>query len=63
MPIKSEKSYAPEKLIKIVYCACKQGCTRQCSCVKAGLPCSAMCTGCTGTCTNCEEPLEEDAEF
>ena len=37
MPIKSDKPYAPEKLIKIVSCACKQGCTRRCSCVKASL--------------------------
>ena len=60
-PIKTDKPYAPEKLINVVSSACKVSCTNRCSCVRAGLPCTVMCSSCTGsTCTNTEAPTQED---
>ena len=36
---------------ELVWCSCKKGCQARCSCVKAGLRCTALCT-CTDECNN-----------
>ncbi|GBL83698.1 hypothetical protein AVEN_132621-1 [Araneus ventricosus] len=39
-----ERDAAPESLLKIISCNCKKGCKNACSCRKAGLICSSLCT-------------------
>ena len=34
---------------ELVQCSCKKGCTARCKCVKANLPCTALCQ-CDGEC-------------
>jgi len=36
-------------LNELVSCGCTKGCTGRCKCVKANLPCTALC-GCDGEC-------------
>ena len=58
VPIIIENPPAPEKLLKIIFCSCKkkEEACKGCTCKKAGLYCTAACTGCSGiTCTNIEE--------
>ena len=45
---------APDNLLKVIRCTCKQGCdSRRCSCMKFGIPCSFACSECRGVnCTN-----------
>ncbi|XP_069112197.1 uncharacterized protein [Argopecten irradians] len=53
-PIRSSLPPAPQYLLKVIRCNCKQGCeTRRCSCRKHGLDCSASCSECRGvSCSN-----------
>ena len=47
----------PINIIIVVSCACKVSCTNQCRCVNAGIPCTVMWSGCTGSMyTNTEAP-------
>ena len=58
VPIIIEKPPAHEKLLKIIFCSCKkkEEACKGCTCKKAGLYCTASCTGCSEiTCTNIEE--------
>ena len=51
---------APQKLMKVISCNCKAGCTSTlCGCRQAGMPCSAMCSKCMGTGYS-NTPLAED---
>ena len=61
-PIKTDASPAPENLLKIIRCGCKNTCSSRCSCVKSGLKCSAACKNCKGlSCKNTSEiEIEED---
>ena len=45
----------PDKVLKLISCGCKQNCSdKSCSCVKAGLKCTILCSGCNGRdCNNC----------
>ncbi|KAK3919247.1 Histone-lysine N-methyltransferase EZ1 [Frankliniella fusca] len=52
LPIPSELGAAPDCLLKVIRCGCTKGCTVNCECKKAGLPCRLMCSGCQGQCSN-----------
>ena len=49
IPIATYLLAAPQKLVKVISCNCKAGCTSTlCGCRPAGMPCSAMCSNCMG---------------
>ena len=49
---------APDSLLQIVKCTCKKGCTSQrCSCLKAQLKCSDLCS-----CENCSNFIAVDED-
>ena len=50
---------APDSLLEIVKCSCKTGCkTQRCSCLKAQLKCSDLCS--CESCTNMRWMVDED---
>lgn len=54
---------APQTLLKMVACKCKKGCLGSCTCRKAGLKCSILCSFCHGRNCNNAIPIvlyEED---
>jgi len=54
VPIVKDQAAAPDKVLKMISCGCKQGCNRSCKCKKAGLLCTILCSGGNGTdCSNC----------
>ena len=61
---KTEIPVAPIRLLKLISCGCKTGCQKisLCSCVRFGIKCTALCSGCNGaSCFNVEEiTMEED---
>lgn len=53
VPIKMTKEAAPAHILSSIFCGCKKGCTRTCSCRKNGLLCTIACRACQGVeCTN-----------
>lgn len=43
----------PPETLNMIFCNCKTGCKKACSCRKSGLTCSAACGHCqNGNCTN-----------
>ena len=55
MPVETDRAFAPDSLLNMVSCCCKEdGCSSMlCSCKKLGLFCSSMCSKCHGlTCQN-----------
>ena len=47
---------APDSHIEYIHCKCKTGCgTKRCSCLKAGLGCTALCG-----CENCKNEKTEN---
>ena len=53
IPVPTDQPTAPERLLYLVSCKCKTGCSRGCGCRRVGALCSPMCTNCMGiTCTN-----------
>ena len=65
MPKYTDLPCVPEKLLKIISCNCKTGCSSmRCSCKKNGLICSSTCGECHGySCENSMQPeLEEKIE-
>ena len=62
-PVLTHHPPAPEKLLNLISCNCKQNCERLCGCKKAGLFCTALCSHCRGNgCTNSEEPILSDLD-
>ena len=57
---------APDNLLKIICCNCKDGerqCqTMSCSCMKAGMYCVAACGVCSGQCLNGDEMQEYNTD-
>lgn len=53
-PVMSDKSPAPDSLLKVVHCSCTKACTSgRCTCRGYGLPCTSACGQCqTETCEN-----------
>lgn len=62
-PIRTLLPPAPEKLLNIIFCNCKKGCSAKCGCKKVGLQCSPACTNCQGvSCSNVQlNTREEDS--
>ena len=55
VPVKSLELPAPESILMLVKCSCKTDCSRaNCSCVKAHVTCTEMCS-CTDLCQNSSE--------
>lgn len=53
IPISTNMDPAPENLLHLISCTCRKRCKRGCSCRKAGLKCSALCTvSCGKSCHN-----------
>ena len=60
-PILTDRPVAPEQVLLIISCGCKQGCENRCRCCKTGMFCTTRCLSCTGqTCTNSCPPDGED---
>lgn len=47
-PIPINKTAAPDELLKSMFCKCKSGYGKACSCRKAGLLCTLACFHCNG---------------
>lgn len=63
LPILNTEPPAPASILKLITCACKEGCGRRCGCVKADLRCTTMCKNCRGqSCVNVVE-LINNADF
>ena len=63
-PIPTNKEPAPTELLHMISCKCLKGCTKSCSCRKAGLMCSVICEHCCGmSCLNSETiPEQEESD-
>ena len=48
IPIVKDQAAAPEKVLVMISCGCKQGCSWNCKCKNAGLECTVLCSGCNG---------------
>lgn len=44
-PVRCLNPPAPEAILHLIKCGCKQGCERRCSCCKNNIPCTELC-GC-----------------
>ena len=68
VPIVKDREAAPDKVLRLISCGCKQGCSvgsaskkSKCSCVNAGLKCTILCSGCNGRdCDNCDHFIESE---
>lgn len=61
VPIKTSFAPAPEELMTVLRCNCKQQCdTRRCTCRKNGLQCSIACGECRGVNCSNSTVTEED---
>ena len=59
IPVPTDQPPAPERLLNLVSCKCKTGCSRGCGCCRVGALCSPMCANCMGiTCTNTGQDSE-----
>lgn len=60
LPIKTTEPLAPSELLKLIHCSCTMsGCTKSCSCRKAGMKCTRACKGCKGeNCTNASDIVD-----
>nr|CAI5837262.1 unnamed protein product [Callosobruchus analis] len=55
-PIPTMLEAEPAELLRIISCKCEKGCGTRCSCRKAGLTCTEICSSCRGMdCTNRRE--------
>ena len=63
-PITTARPAAPQDLLSLTVCACKDECVRNCECRKSGLNCSSMCDNCSGLeCDNRDmNIIDEDTE-
>ena len=53
IPVIKDQAAAPDKILKLISCGYKQGCSRNCKCRKAELFCTILCSGCNDRdCTN-----------
>lgn len=60
-PITSSLPPVPRDVLHLVACNCKKGCSRNCSCKRNGLICSAMCGHCEGQ--SCDNSPEKSIEI
>ena len=62
-PIPTKYPAAPKSVLKAVSCGCKKDCGNRCSCRKANVQCTAMCSTCLGlSCSNSPEVDDKDDE-
>lgn len=61
-PVTSLKPLAPNELLQLVSCSCKQACGNYCGCRKLGLHCSSMCEHCNGLSCHNTSTIEEDQD-
>ena len=55
---------APENLLKVIFCSCKEICGAACGCRKSGLFCTPACVQCSGEiCTNRPKPADNEDEI
>ncbi|GBM58222.1 hypothetical protein AVEN_199705-1 [Araneus ventricosus] len=47
-PITSTHPAAPEDLLSLIFCTCKDECVQNCECRRSGLNCLNMCGNCSG---------------
>ena len=63
IPVMSDLQPAPEKILKVIRCTCKTGCSSlRCTCRKHGLRCSIVCSDCKGVCSNMMDVTETDSD-
>lgn len=62
MPVTMCAEPAPQTLLKMMACKCKKGCLASCTCRKAGLKCSILCSFCHGRNCNNAIPIVLDEE-
>ena len=63
IPIYTDRPVASTSILNMISCGCKTGCGKKCSCRKAGLDCTLMCSTCMGqNCTN-GSPIDDDIEI
>lgn len=65
LPVKMTQEAAPAEMLNMIFCNCKIGCKKSCSCRKSGLSCSVACAHCqTGNCSNYkkEDDIHSDEE-
>lgn len=59
-PIAMDSEVAPDFILKMIFCNCKSGCKKICSCKKANIFCSNLCGNCNGnSCENVPEPVRD----
>ena len=62
-PLTTSQSIAPDFILTMIYCSCKAGCNKLCSCRKTNMFCSSLCANCSGiSCCNSGVQLEDDEE-
>ena len=63
VPIATTRDPAPQSILTYISCQCRKGCTKACSCRKAGLKCSIICKNCCGqSCDNKADIIINDNE-
>ena len=63
IPVPTDQPAVPERLLNMISCKCKTGCSRRCGCRRAGVLCSPMCANCMGvTCTNIVLDFDADSD-
>jgi hypothetical protein len=48
VPVETDQLNAPDSILKLVSCGCKDGCGRACGCCKLELHCTSICSQCEG---------------
>jgi len=62
-PYATARPAAPQELLSLIVCACKDECVRNCECRKSGLNCSNMCGNCSGLgCFNRDTLITDEDE-
>ena len=63
VPVPTIQPPAPERLLNLISCKCKTGCSRGCGCRRKGALCSPMCVNCMGiTCSNTGQSMHDDGD-
>lgn len=52
-PVRCLAPPAPKAVLELVKCSCKKKCSKNCSCVKNKLPCTALCKCYAWGCNSC----------
>lgn len=61
VPKTMSKAVAPDFVLKMIYCNCKSGCNKLCTCLKSNMPCSSLCGNCNGiSCDNKQMSVDEE---